>query len=526
MDRYEELKRSNPLPSGFADLVNGFAEKGFDSLLGQSQNSNVVYSPVCLLLAIGMLMSSSEKEAAREIWLQLERCSGSANLSFDELEEGFSALVKHIGANPLADVRTACAAWLAKSVASDSTDKDTLDKLARLYESEVHDADFGSREASAEIRDWIGSKTEGMLKPEVQTNASMLAILVSCLYARLSWSREFYPDETEWGHFFTMYGEAGDARFMHEEFPEMSYYDGEDYTRVTLSCEGGYSVDFLMPCEPEDLSNPEYVRSAFATPDNDRADVELYLPKFEVETDVDGKRLLNSMHMNSVFKAQDNCPLVGGPLQIDNVVHGAKVKVDESGLEGAAYTMVVACAGALPEREPLRKVRIRFDRPFAFRVVTDDHIPLFMGCISDPTAPARERFFESKENRAMRDGKTDPSQRLKKVELGIGSFFGGWKTYTLFENGKLERTSMLGETNEDGTDSVNVGPKGFDRICRKLGDIGVFGWDEEYSNPWILDGEQWSLNIEDIDGATFSCSGSNEYPQGFDELCHAMGIDR
>lgn len=394
--RYEDLKRESPLPARFTDCVEGFAAAGLPELLKQAPEPNVVYSPVCLMLAIGMLISSSEKGVAEEVKLQLERCAEAAELSQDELEEGFAALVKHIGANPFADVRSACAAWASKQIAAGRTT--AARKLARVYGAEARGTDFGSPEASAEIRDWIGQKTNGMLRPEVQTDASMVALLVSCLYARLTWALEFDLDETGWGAFFKKDGDTGDARFMHDEFTRMSYCSGEGFTRVSLPCEGECSVDFLMPEDASALTDSEFVLNAFSAHNNRRADVDLYLPRFEVESDVDGKRLLDSLRINGVFKMQENNPLVGGPFQVTDVIHGAKVKVDERGLEGAAYTMMPVCAGVPPERTPLEKVTIRFDHPFAFRVVTDDGVPLFMGVVTDPTVSAREPFFESEEN--------------------------------------------------------------------------------------------------------------------------------
>jgi serine protease inhibitor len=522
---YEDLKRETPLPTGFTDLLNGFAAQSLAKLVGQIADSNAVYSPACLLLAIGMLMSSSEKDAAKEIRLQLERCAGAGRFSQDELEEGLSALVKHMGSNPLADVRTACAAWLARSVLSGGSDPRVLERIDRVYDAEVRGADFGTQAAAAEIRDWIGSKTNGMLKPEVQTSGGEIALLVSCLYARLSWALEFDSEETDWGDFFITDGETGSARFMHRSFDGMRYCVGKGFTRVTLPCEGECSVDFLMPDDASALSDSGFVRDAFSKPDNHRADVDLYLPRFEIESEIDGKRLLNGLRMNGMFKMQGDSPLVGGPMKVDDVVHGAKVKVDESGLEGAAYTMMPVCAGLPPEREPLEEVTIRLDRPFAFRVATDDSVPLFMGRVGDPTVPARERFFENEGNRALRNGNGDPSERVRKVELQIGGLFQGWETATLTADGELKHEHGPSGIGKPDDTTERIGADGFERICGVLREVGAFGWEESYIDLGVLDGTQWSLSIEDVDGAAFHCSGSNEYPKGFDDLRRAMGVD-
>ena len=62
------------------------------------------------------------------------------------------------------------------------------------------------------------------------------------------------------------------------------------------------------------------------------------------------------------------------------VMQAARVKVDEDGVEGAAYTEAIVdleCAEA-PGAKP---VEMCLDRPFVFVVATSDGIPLFVGTV-------------------------------------------------------------------------------------------------------------------------------------------------
>ena len=64
------------------------------------------------------------------------------------------------------------------------------------------------------------------------------------------------------------------------------------------------------------------------------------------------------------------------------------------------------------------------------------------------------------------------------------------------------------------------------RLSVKLRNLDVFAWEAKYSEP-VLDGEEWELEIEDVDGATFRSSGTNGYLENFDavlQLCVDAGL--
>lgn len=82
----------------------------------------------------------------------------------------------------------------------------------------------------------------------------------------------------------------------------------------------------------------------------------------------------------------DFSPVMGERLTPDNnvflsqVLHGARVSIDEEGCVGAAYTVAVMVGtGAPPDEE----VDITFDRPFLFTVMNNG-VPVFAGIVNNP----------------------------------------------------------------------------------------------------------------------------------------------
>lgn len=56
-----------------------------------------------------------------------------------------------------------------------------------------------------------------------------------------------------------------------------------------------------------------------------------------------------------------------------------------------------------------------------------------------------------------------------------------------------------------------------------VSDCGMEGWNGVYSTEYeVLDGECFSLELEFADGVTVSASGSNAFPEGYDEATGAM----
>ena len=69
---------------------------------------------------------------------------------------------------------------------------------------------------------------------------------------------------------------------------------------------------------------------------------------------------------------------------VSAVEQGTRFSMNEHGVEASAYTMVAIAMAALPQ--DLEQVELRFDHPFAFRLVDRNGIVLFDGVVDDPTA--------------------------------------------------------------------------------------------------------------------------------------------
>jgi serpin B len=109
------------------------------------------------------------------------------------------------------------------------------------------------------------------------------------------------------------------------------------------------------------------------------------MPLFEYETDLNLSQTLATMGMPDAFSpmAADFSGMSDVPLFISAVLHKAFVKVDESGTEAAAATVVIMAEGAA--MEPPEPVVLTLDKPFIFAIYDRaSGTVLFVGRVVNP----------------------------------------------------------------------------------------------------------------------------------------------
>ena len=92
---------------------------------------------------------------------------------------------------------------------------------------------------------------------------------------------------------------------------------------------------------------------------------------------------------------------------------------------------------------------------------------------------------------------------------------------------RLEKSWQLSEADYDeyykyAREILEISKKNF---IYELEEINIASWDKEYIDREILDDTQWNFEIEYNDGKKKKYHGSNDFPDGFEELCKLFGID-
>ena len=112
------------------------------------------------------------------------------------------------------------------------------------------------------------------------------------------------------------------------------------------------------------------------------ADVVWSVPRFDVKTSVDLKDILKALGVTDAFDGNmaDFTPLTDNGAMVNSVMQAARVKIDEEGVEAAAYTEIVAKeSSAMIEPPPV--VEMNLNRPFLFVIFDGNDVPLFVGTV-------------------------------------------------------------------------------------------------------------------------------------------------
>jgi serpin B len=181
---------------------------------------------------------------------------------------------------------------------------------------------------------------------------------------------------------------------MHH-FDTVKYMENDSFQAVELPYAGAeLSLVVLLPRRIEGCGQLEGQLSpallSRCLGEMKRQRVELFLPRFKMESSFKLNGTLGQMGMSDAFGPQADFSGLDGTrfLFISDVFHKAWVEVNEAGTEAAAATVVGVSKHAMP-RKPAPPPVFRADHPFIF-CIRDTHSGslLFLGRLADPTGPA------------------------------------------------------------------------------------------------------------------------------------------
>ena len=129
-------------------------------------------------------------------------------------------------------------------------------------------------------------------------------------------------------------------------------------------------------------------------------------------------------------------------------------------------------------------------------------------------------------NAEQRAAKIDDSiPYLSKLVFSISGYFDGHVTTTItfYDECMKVKKEHLYEQESDEEQTVDY-PDNKESFMQALQDLHFGEWKSQYVNPEVQDGTQWSLELHFSNGQrTVSFSGSNAYPDNFDDFCSLIG---
>ena len=368
--------------------LEGFVSATASEILSGDGTENRVYSPMSLYMALAMLAEVSDGNTRAQI----------LNLLGAESIEALRVQAKGVwNANYNDDGAVtsilASSLWLDKDI---TYNKETLDRLAEVYYASSFSGEMGSEEMNLALREWLNEQTGGQLKDQIDDIAfdpRTFLGLATTVYFRAKWYDEFSETKTEKDVF---HGAKNDVTvdFMNTTTNGIGYFWGENFSATVKGLEESGSMYWILPDENVTtemlLQDEEVLRfiSSVKTYENvKRMKVHLSVPKFDVSFDTDLVENLKNLGLTDCFSYElsDFSPLfeanTGKGVVVDELQQGTRVTIDEDGVTGMSYTVIMAESmdGIKPTYDEIDFV---VDRPYIFVIKGEDGSVLFVGVVN------------------------------------------------------------------------------------------------------------------------------------------------
>ena len=345
-----------------------------DELQKTEKNSNVTLSETSLNYALGMIYEGSAGDTKNQLYDYISR--EYKLTSDDEISDILKNGMEDYKNRDDVQINIANSLWINDGFNVKDTYVKTLNDRFMAY-SEI--VDMSGPETVNLINNWCKDATEekieSIVKKEDLQNAE--TILVNALYFNGNWKEEFKSDAIYEGTFNNSDGTTKDVTMLRgsvngylqndkaEGFVKFYNDDKVAYIGILPKTAGEYNLSDLD------------INSLLSSYSN--KEVEIALPKYRVETNVQLQDVLRTNGLDSLFDGADFSNISEESLAINKIIQKTYIDVNEKGTEASAATAVIMQKGI-----DINKTKIVLDRPFTYLIYdTQNNEILFLGKLNN-----------------------------------------------------------------------------------------------------------------------------------------------
>jgi len=370
-----------------SSAMNEFALTLYQEICAQTQG-NIFFSPYSIYVALAMTYEGSNSTTQEEMDDVLGYPKGNSSML-----SALRYLWDTFNENDNIELSTANALWLKENFELLDT---YTEKIAKYFVGKVTELDFSNaQEAADTINAWVEQETNGKIKdlvPASAINSYTVLILTNAIYFKGDWQVQFDEENTIDEPFYLPSGESIDVPLMRLIDSEtlFNYTETDAFQLLELPYAGNdVSMLVLLPKTDDFSAVQQMVTNDQLTIWKEAMEpttIDIYFPKFTLETDYSLNTHLQNMGMPSAFVpgGADFTDIAHAPdLYITAVLHKAFIEVNEQGTEAAAATAVIV--GITSVQDPPERLEFRADHSFLFMIQhKETGNILFMGNIVNP----------------------------------------------------------------------------------------------------------------------------------------------
>ena len=334
-------------------MVERSNEFAFDLFrTAQDNKESQILSPISIIYALGMLNNGADGETLA----QINKVLGFSNTGAD----GINAFCyRMLNAAPTLDSLTKV--MIANNIYVNKyyeLKTDFVQKANIYYNAEPETRDFNDGHTMDVINQWASNHTEQMIEKVLDQNSfnpNAVSYLLNAIYFKGSWAKKFDKAMTVNDNFmcamrpdeFEECGPLNSVPMMHQT-ATFEYAENDDYQALRLPYgNGSFRMTVLLPTYK---GNNYWTVPRVPTAEDwqqlsqkmDSTLVDVRLPRFETDTDIDLKDIMSTLGMKDAFDDEkaDFRNFCNVPVYIELMKQVAKIKLDEEGTEAAAVTVI------------------------------------------------------------------------------------------------------------------------------------------------------------------------------------------
>ncbi|XP_055379640.1 serine protease inhibitor 42Dd-like isoform X2 [Condylostylus longicornis] len=363
-----------------AESSSGFSRDLYENIITPGQKDNVVFSPAsiqtCVALAYFGAKGNTESEISSGLHL------GTSDK--DVVAKRFSNLLT--SSKSSTQLAIANKIYVNKEL---HVKKDFNSIAKEAFQSEAESVDFTeNNKVVQKINSWVESKTNNNIKDLLSSVAPETSmILVNAVHLKATWKFKFSSYSTHKSDFWITPDTSVKVDTMSNADYGYKYAQWSDLDATALGMpysDSDLEMVIVLPNKKDGLAALENkLKSADILNLANQMktyDVDVYLPKFKVESKFKLNDALSKMGMATMFS--DNADFSNlfeekTPVKVSEVVHKAFINVDEEGTEASAATYMKIVPMSLNLDQKLFKA----DHPFLYFIKNQEYI-YFMGRVA------------------------------------------------------------------------------------------------------------------------------------------------
>ena len=394
--KYDAIEAKSESYKAFKAKVKAFSAKLSQEFAKRYlvDNANLACSPISIEMCLGLAVRCADGATRQELLDAFGVDYPTFNQYYGLLYEELYRDMVNESKEPLAQLLLTNSIWFDDDVKLLDAG---LDGLKDDYYCYSYETDFSSKEANEAIRKFIDEKTNHLINPSLDFDASTLFVLMNTLYLKELWKDGGYDLPLAEGDYkFT----NSDGKISSKKLLKGNYFSGkakieEDYSCFYTRTSKGVDLTFIKPSEGKSTKDVLTVaaienamdKSSYVAVDHEKKEVyttACIFPEFKAECDQEITPLLKeNFKINAVFSNScDFSNITEKRVLCSEVRHIAKLNVDKKGVEGAAVTFMAfstASAGDPNYKQICEEFIV--DRDFGFLVTYQDTI-LFSGIVN------------------------------------------------------------------------------------------------------------------------------------------------